>query len=339
MDVLLEKKLKVFFKKVCPHETNVQVEPLAGDGSLRVFWRVRGKISSKTFVAMSNPPLNEDRLRENRAYLMIGKHLRQKGVLLPEIHDWDLDSGFFVMEDLGDRSLQDVAALETDPVPVYTRLVEQLIRFQIDGFQDFDPEWCCQTPRYDRRVMRRYESDYFRKAFLRGYLGIDKPFRELEKAFDFLAEKAGAADTHFLMHRDFQSRNIMVSNEKIGFIDWQGSRLGPLAYDLASLLIDPYTDLTRHQKQQIYDHYVEQLKDENLEWAASVERNYPYLALQRNLQILGAFGFLTRVRKKQWFEQYIPSAVSSLCALLEMQQDAHLKPLKSLMKEMGGSAA
>ena len=275
MDDHLEKKLKIFFKKACPAETDVLFEPLAGDGSLRAFWRVRGKISSETFVVMSNPPSDKDRLRENRAYLMIGKHLRRKGALLPEIYDWDLDTGFFVMEDLGNRSLQDVAALETDPVPVYDRVVEKLIRFQIDGVQHFDPEWCCQTQRYDRTVMRRYESDYFRKAFLEGYLGICKPLAELEKAFDFLAEKAGAADAQFLMHRDFQSRNIMVPDEKIGFIDWQGSRLGPLAYDLASLLIDPYTDLTGPQKQQIYDHYVEELKEEKSKMGGFFRKELP----------------------------------------------------------------
>ena len=126
----------------------------------------------------------------------------------------------------------------------------------------------------------------------------------------------------------------MVMDKKIGIIDWQGGRFGPLAYDLASLLVDPYVRLSDHQKREIYNAYVALVKDRNPAWAAPFERDYPYLAIQRNLQILGAFSFLSKVMKKIYFEAYIPHALKSLESLLSGVADHGLEPLKRLVSEI-----
>ena len=286
---------------------------------------------------MANPPKTPDRKRENYAYLMISNHLRQKGLPLPVIHQYDLAEGWFIMEDLGAESLQDVVLSSKDPVPVYHKVLAHLFQLQVQGGEGFDPAWCCQTERYDRTVMQKYEAHYFRDAFLKGFLGHDQPMRGLETAFDHLAEMASRADGQFFMHRDFQSRNIMVDGEKIGIIDWQGGRLGPMAYDLSSLLIDPYVRLSDIQKEKIYDAYVDRIRDHNPAWADPFERGYPYLAIQRNLQILGAFSFLSKVMKKTYFEAYIPSALKTLESLIdkaEDQGDRGLKPLKQLVSSI-----
>jgi len=283
---------------------------------------------------MQNAPATEFLRRENLAYLKIGGHLFQKGLPVPEIYRYDLVNGWFIMEDLGDENLQACASQNTDKVPVYKKVVEILFRFQIEGSRGFDTSWTCQTERYDRFVMRRYEADYFTDAFLSNYLGLQKDWSPLEAPFDYLAETASKADNRFFLHRDFQSRNIMVSQEKIGIIDWQGGRLGPLAYDLASLLIDPYTALSPSQRDQIFNHYLRLLGDHEPAWVSSFETYFPYLAIQRNLQILGAFAFLTKVKGKTYFRDYISPALGSLSTLLTTLQDHRLSPLTDLLETL-----
>ncbi len=305
--------------------------PIAGDGSKRIFWRVGGLKSDVSYIAMENAPTDDFSKRENTAYLNIGRHLRSKGLPLPEIHRFDLGKGWFIMEDFGDVSLQTACERAKERVPLYAPVVEILFQQQTRGSEGFDTAWTCQTETYDRQVMRRYEVDYFKEAFLGTYLGIRKEWPGLEKSFEHLIEEASRAENRFFLHRDFQSRNIMITGKKIGILDWQGGRLGPLAYDLASLLIDPYTRLPVPEEESIYSMYCQLLRRKHPDRLASFEKTFPYLAIQRNLQILGAFSFLSRVRGKTYFEDYIPGALESLRHLLEAVKDGNLSSLRDLV--------
>jgi len=311
--------------------------PIAGDGSKRIFWRVGEPRSDLTYIAMENAPIDDFSKRENAAYLNIGRHLRNKGLPLPEIYRFDLGKGWFIMEDFGDVNLQTACERVKERVPLYAPVVEILFVQQTRGSEGFDTEWTCQTETYDREVMRRYEVEYFKEAFLGTYLGFRKGWPGLESSFLHLIEEASKAENRFFLHRDFQSRNIMITGEKIGILDWQGGRLGPLAYDLASLLIDPYTKLPALEKEEIYSTYLQLLRQKQPHRVASFEKSFPYLAVQRNLQILGAFSFLSRVRGKTYFEEYIPGAVKSLQHLLETVKEANLSGLRDLVNSLSDS--
>ena len=312
-----------------------EIQTLAGDGSTRIFWRIiPDNPSGPSFVVMENTPDDDFAGRENLAYLRIGKHLKEKGLPAAEIHSCDLERGWFVLEDFGDISLQDAVSQHDHPVDLYKRVVEILFQLQIEGAEGFKGTWTCQTETYDQSVMRQYESDYFREAYLVNYLKLNRDWSTLNRTFDYLAEKAGRAEGGFFLHRDFQSRNIMIADEKIGIIDWQGGRLGPLAYDLASLIIDPYVALRSIQRDRIYQHYLQLLGDYRAGWVDAFEATFPFLAIQRNLQILGAFSFLTRVRGKTSFEVYIDPALESLHQLLRKLEDPKLSPLTELVNDI-----
>jgi len=330
----LKKFIFSFLKDRGIDPEDMTLDPLQGDGSKRIFWRITASVSGPRFIAMANSPNDDIARRENFAYLMIGKHLHQKGVPVPGIYTYDLNQGCFVMEDMGPTSLQDVVFSKKGHLPVYKKLADHLLRLQIAGANNFDPAWCNQTERYDRQVMIKYEANYFRDAFLHLYLGRKRQWPELEVSFNHLAETASRADSSFLLHRDFQSRNIMISDGKIGILDWQGARFGPLGYDLASLLIDPYTDLPQPDRDTIFEHYLALIKEHNAAWTESIKRYYPYLAMQRNLQILGAFSYLTRTIKKPYFETYIPAALRCLRGLLHEVNDPELSPLRDLLKDL-----
>ncbi|MBW1851078.1 MAG: phosphotransferase, partial [Deltaproteobacteria bacterium] len=231
----------------------------------------------------------------------------------------------------------DMVSSSDNPLPLYEKVLEHLFRLQIECAIDFDLTWCCQTQRYDRTVMRQYESNYFREAFLCNYLGLKKEWPELEAPFDHLAEIASKASSRFFLHRDFQSRNIIISKGNIGIIDWQGGRLGPLGYDLASLIIDPYTNLSPQYRSLVFKSYLRLVREYNTTWIEPFKRYYTYLAIQRNLQILGAFSYLTRIQKKGFFEAYIPAALRGLHELLIQVNDPRLSPLKCIVDDIQGS--
>ena len=312
----------------------ITFQKLAGDGSIRLFQRFIPEGCDTSFIIMENTPENVLLEKENLSYLKIGNHLYKKGLAVPEIFDFDLKKGLFILEDLGDINLQKAVSLLNDPIKLYEQILEFLFKLQVEGASGFDPEYCYQTKRYDRYVMRRYESEYFRDSFLINYLGINKDLTGLEMTFDFLASKASYPKSNFFLHRDFQSRNIMICNGKIKILDWQGARLGPLAYDLASLVIDPYTDLSDITKKNIYESYFLLLKESRSVELSSFEESFPYLAIQRNLQILGAFAYLSKIRKKPYFEAFIPTALYSLNSLLVESGDSQLLPLREILNEI-----
>ena len=333
-DTALHAYIKAFVKDIGYPSAGIDVRPIPSDGSQRLFWRVLPDQADISFIAMENAPKDNSAEKENLAYLKIGTHLFQKGLPVPKIHRVDLHRGWFILDDFGDTNLQNAASTRDIRIPLYADVVEILFRLQTIGRQGFDTAWCSQAKRYDQAVMRRYESDYFRDAFLHRYLGLKKDWPELNTPFDHLAETASKADTHFFLHRDFQSRNIMVFKEGIGIIDWQGGRLGPLAYDLASLLIDPYAQLSKEEGERVYQHYLLLLKEYQFGSLDPFKRSYPYLAIQRNLQILGAFSYLSKAQGKPFFETYIPPAIKTLHSLLDELKDPELTSLKDVLNTL-----
>jgi N-acetylmuramate 1-kinase len=313
---------------------NFDINSIAGDGSIRIFNRIESVDTGERFIIMENKPSTEYLKKENMAYLMIGRHLLGKGLPMPKIYSYDLDNGWFILEDMGDIKLQNEVSQRDDSHGLLENVIHLLFKMQIEGAEGFKKEWCCQTEKYDQFVMRRYESDYFRDSFLSNYLGIKSNWPELEGPFDHISQIASTAGCNYFMHRDFQSRNLMICYNKTGILDWQGSRLGPLGYDLASFLIDPYINIPWDEKKQLYGHYVSLLKQHDASVIEFFEVSYPYLAIQRNLQILGAFGYLVKVRGKMYFKEYIPSALKSLDQLLDEVADQKLSSLTRLVHNL-----
>jgi len=304
---------------------------LPADGSKRMFYRVSNEKGS--CIVMANPPTERNTEKENLSYLKIGKHLFSKGIPVPCIYRYDLDHGWFIMEDLGQESLQKIARSSSKRADNYKRVIELLIRMQVEGREGFNPEWCYHTQRYDRFVMEKFESDYFLNYFVKGLAGVKEDFSHVRSSFRHLASCASLAENDFFLHRDFQSRNLIINGDRIGVVDWQGARLGPLQYDLASLLIDPYVALEKDEMMVIYEYYLRLLEKRLPGASAAFTRYYPYVAIQRNLQILGAFSYLSSIQGKKGFLAYVSPALRSLEELLEECADPDLIPLGELAAE------
>ena len=293
---------------------NIQIDKLAGDGSDRHWYRVRYK--SRSFIISDHGicmPKTEQLLQLN-AFIHIGNHLFSKGLSLPRIINYDTISGMVILEDLGDIHLEtQIKQKNTDAftLKIYKKVIDLLIDFSFKGLTGFKKEWTCQTETYSKELIIQKECRYFMEAFIQNYLKIDAAFQEFSNEFEYIADHALKHGLIGLMHRDMQSRNIMVNNDQIFFIDFQSARSGPLQYDLASLLIDPYVNLNAQIRNDLLQYTMKKLKLNKIETKKFLEC-YQYCCLTRNLQFLGAFSFLSQIKKKKVFEQYIPDAVKSL---------------------------
>jgi N-acetylmuramate 1-kinase len=143
-------------------------------------------------------------------------------------------------------------------------------------------------------------------------LGLEVEEAELAPDFEHLLNEVRPEEAPFFLHRDFQSKNLFIQGTEIRVLDFQGGRRGPLGYDLAALLIDPYVDLSPAWQEELLGFYLGLLPQYMAFDHRDFRERYENLALCRNLQILGAFGFLTRVKMKPQFARYIPRALAGL---------------------------
>ena len=333
-----EQMAPVAFEKALERRPSAPIErfPLQGDGSDRRWYRIACGTHSIVMVDHGIRPARDGQ-QEVDAFIDIGTHLAAKGVAVPRIWLHDRFSGLVFLEDLGETHLQEVAARQTNSellLQSYRKVIDQWLHMAMAGRQDFSTRWTWQTPCYDRELILERECRYFVDAFLGGYLGRSETYADLASEFSPLADRTIDHGIPGFLHRDLQSRNIMVKEERIYFIDFQGGRLGPLQYDLASLLIDPYVQLPPEIQKELMAYALRKLKTiANID-ADEFQRGYDCCALTRNLQMLGAFGYLTRVKGKRYFEAYIPAAVSTLQRHLNSQTTVRLPRLTAIINEI-----
>jgi aminoglycoside/choline kinase family phosphotransferase len=285
------------------------LEPLEKGGSDRKFYRVRAH-GVEPLIFVQYGQLRE----ENRHYVEIGAFLAEAGVRVPAMHLHEEAEGRIWMEDLGDTdlwacrnqpwaerrglyeaTLREVRRLHT----AAARLPEKLAALQLQ-------------PAFDARLYD-WEQQYFFTHCLGRHFGIKEV-----PAVAVLAQMAAelAELPRLLVHRDFQSQNIVLKAGVPCLIDFQGMRFGLPQYDLASLLLDPYVDLSEEEQAGLLAFYMGLARGEG-EFVdeASFERTYWLCAAQRLMQALGAYGFLGYERGRADFLAHIPVALPRLLAV------------------------
>jgi len=181
--------------------TSAEVAILDGDGSARTFVRVRDH--EKTLVVVL-PDAGERGREEARSYAAIASHLAARSVPVPAIYAYDAASGMIAAEDLGDQLLyhrMQAAGTFSEKRPLYEEAIDLLLHLQTKGREGFKPEFCWDTPVFDRELMRNREADYFLREFWHSFLRQEVP-PGLPAEFDRLADQAGSAPADFLLHRD-----------------------------------------------------------------------------------------------------------------------------------------
>lgn len=305
---------------------------LHGDGSQRSFYRVI--TATSTLVVVWSPLGDEGFPNENDSYVYMGRHLNSKGVPVPKIYAYGRSEGLILVEDLGSMHLQDaVRSAKGEVKELYRQATDVLIHLQVDASEDLDTSYCFETPLYDPPFVIDRELKYFHERFLVQALGLEVSWDQLEPEFSLLAWRAaGEVRVLVFLHRDFQSRNLMLRDNVIHLIDFQGARLGPPQYDLAALLLDPYVALPHSLQERLLAEHTRRLSELGGISAEEFLEGYPHVALCRNLQILAAFAFLTRVKGRSRFARYIVPAWKQLRRQLAQPACAGYQVLANLVQ-------
>ncbi|MCK5542467.1 MAG: phosphotransferase [Desulfobacterales bacterium] len=302
-----------------PKENNInqmKIQKLTGDGSDREWFRI--ETNKKTYIAADhgiNTSNTSNTTFQLDSFINIGNHLYNKKLPVPKILNFDTFSGIAIVEDLGNKHLETIINNSEDNETIfnwYKKVCDALFSFSKKGLIGFNKKWTFETEEYSKEVILEKECKYFIDAFANKYLKKNVEYKTFLDEFEFIADNCTDSSFKGLMHRDMQSKNIMVKNNFIYFIDFQSARKGPLEYDMASLLIDPYVKLEDSLKEQILEYFLDIIVNNNIIDAKHFKHCYKYCCITRNLQILGAFSYLSKVKNKKRFEAFIPFALASL---------------------------
>ncbi|MEN3942312.1 phosphotransferase [Prosthecobacter sp. SYSU 5D2] len=300
------------------------VEPIVKGGSDRHFYRF-------TWEGESHPPMilmvYTMARRDNPKFVPATRRLAALGVNVPKIFAFDEQRLCVWLEDLG---RDDLHAHRDDPWETRRGLYEATLReaakiHAVKAASLSAADLGSMEPEFNEGLYD-WEQNYFMEHFVRNVLRRDADHADHAPARTVLMElrQRLARLPRCLVHRDFQSQNVLLKDGQAWLVDYQGLRPGLAEYDLASLLFDPYVTLSRSERGELLQYYAD------LRGLALPDlRQVVYqCAAQRLMQALGAYGNLSRNQGKTAFEQHIPAGVRNLSAVCEEAQE--LAPLRSL---------
>jgi aminoglycoside/choline kinase family phosphotransferase len=281
------------------------LEKIPQSGSNRMYFRIH--TADRSFIATYN-----DNVRENRTFVHYSRHFRAKGCPVPEIYAINEAYTIYLQEDFGNLSLLGELEKQGHGQPVYAffqKSLAQLAHLQIVGDEGLDYSWAITSKEFGKQAIL---SDllYFKYYFL-DTLQIPYDKERLIDDFEALSTYLTHVDHKYFMFRDFQSRNIMLKDEAVHFIDFQGGMKGALQYDVASLLWQAKAELPDDWKDGLLEYYmdcVEIILDKKIDRSRFVSQYNGYVLI-RLLQVLGAYGFRGLFERKAHFLISIPLAL------------------------------
>lgn len=312
----------------------VRITPIEKGGSDRKFYRV--SYASEQSIILVKYDLKRE---ENRLYVEIAEFLAAHEIRAPKIYFHDATEGLIWLEDLGETDLWSQRD-ENWPArrPLYESALDEIAKLH-------------QLPASARHTIRtqlspefnaalyQWEQSYFFENCLGRYFAIDSELLAGLAALPALREIATRLGSlpRVLVHRDFQSQNIIIRDGQAYLIDFQGMRPGLAEYDLASLLYDPYVTLSAAERAELLEYYREARGGDLPGAEEDFTEILQLCAMQRLMQALGAYGFLGLVRGGKAFLGHIAPAMQSLRSVLDGR--AGLEKLSRALDDLPSSVA
>jgi aminoglycoside/choline kinase family phosphotransferase len=282
----------------------IHIQQLAGDASFRRYARI--EVEGRHLIVMDAPTTHED----SRPFVGVDLTLAAHGVRVPKILAYDLDRGFMLLEDFGDTLFSD--ALTADNADeMYAQAMNQLIELQQTPMT---ADWVLPSYHQDKLIS---EMGLFDQWFLPYILKRDLTHDESVRL----------TQPQVFVHRDYHCRNLMVLRDEtaLGIIDFQDAVIGPITYDLVSLLRDAYVAWPQAQVQQWVQKFWQrsQLKGQLVSVSlAQFEQWFDLMGAQRHLKVLGIFVRLSQRDGKHGYLGHLPLVLSYL--ILETRHHAVL---------------
>ena len=299
------------------------LKPASEDASFRTYHRLF--LKNKTFIVMDAPPEQEN----CKAFIKITKKLRACDVNVPIIHNVNIEQGFLLLSDLG-NDLYLNKLNKSSIYELYSDALSTLVSIQVlvnvGGVDEYD------------KSLLISEMNLFREWLIEKHLNIklsDSQVKTLTTLFDLLVNNALQQPKVFV-HRDFHSRNLMVTKENNpGVIDYQDAVYGPISYDLVSLLKDCYIKWPKEEIDKWIDFYLNKLYEEKAQYRINRDefvRWFDLMGVQRHLKASGIFMRLSHRDGKHNFLKDIPRTLSYILDLKETYEE--LQPICIILEEL-----
>lgn len=297
-------------------QTILHTQRLPQSGSHRLYVRL--------FLANGQTVMgayNED-VKENEAFFSFTQSFLQANINVPRILAISEDRMYYLLTDLGDETLYQYLSrrrrgkvLPNDVYDYYRTVIQQLPRIQVVAKKHIDFSVCYPRPAFDRQSMQ-WDLSYFKYYFLKLFpVAFDEQL--LEEDFNQLIHYLMEVNQDYFLYRDFQSRNVMLRQGNVYFLDYQGGRKGALQYDLASLLYDAKAALSEVKRKELLNYYLDELsKYEEVHREEFIAHYYAFVLI-RILQALGTYGYRGMIEHKMHFVMSIPYAMKNLKHLID----------------------
>jgi len=312
MEVILEAIKQLFLSYAGKDWEHIEKIPQSGGD--RIYFRI--KAGTDSYIATYN--LN---IKENETFIYFAQHFHSRGLPVPKVLTVSSDQKIYLQEDLGAASLLDVLEKEGKTERVYNlfqKSLKALVQLQVKGSEGLDYSKCLTSKTFGKHAVLTdllYYKYYFLDTLQYPY---DK--QALIDEFELLSDQLSDSHFNYFMFRDFQSRNIVVKNDEVFFIDFQGGMKGGMPYDVASLLWQAKAELSNEWKERLLNDYIkeaEQVLGETIN-ATLFKKQYHGFVLLRLLQVLGAYGFRGLFERKAHFLTSIPLGLRNLKNFLDV---------------------
>lgn len=301
-----------------------QISMIAGDASDRSFWRVDfmkpiGAAASTMALMCYDSDQSSAGLED---FISVQQEMKDAGIPVPTVYAYDTALGMALMEDFGDTMLEHVVQGE-DMKRIeflYRKAVDAIVDIQVYGTEEMDDSCVAFSRSFDVEKLM-FEFNFFHQHAVLGHKAaiIDPADEKTIKDGYLYISSVLSSQPRFMTHRDYHCRNIMVlADDSLGLVDFQDARLGPVQYDLVSLLLDSYAKLPADLSDRLYEYYLEARKKAGaeIEDREEFDRIYAFQAAQRSIKAAGSFAYLDTVKMKNRYLAYFGTALGYAGAAL-----------------------
>ncbi|SFZ98586.1 COG3178: Predicted phosphotransferase related to Ser/Thr protein kinases [hydrothermal vent metagenome] len=308
------KQIKEWLKSI---NCDGELEAITGDASFRKYYRLKSSMHSGIVMDSS---LQKESIAP---FVDIEHRLYEAGVRVAKIFTYDMEKGFVFLEDLGNTHLYDI--INDDFELFYNKAIDTIVKMQ-----NTDTEG---LPLYDKEFLH-FEMDLMKEWYIEKYLGItlnETQESMLKETLESISSVVLSQPHDVFVHRDFHSKNLMFGcSEDIVVIDYQDARVGPLTYDLVSLLRDVYVEFDIKDVERLALRFKE-IKGINID-DETFMRWFDFMGLQRHIKILGIFARLNIRDGKKDYLEHIPLTLKYVLEIASKYEET--QSLAKMIKEI-----
>ena len=294
------------------------IEVASSDASFRSYYRLNhGNVT----LLLMDSSLEKDSMQ---AFINVTSKLHAVNVKAPKILEQNLEKGFLILEDFGSTHYLDVLNWDNFE-ELYKKAIDEIIKMQNANTKNL--------PLYDKAFLIK-EMDLMQEWYMAKLLPVTLSQKQkdvIKNALDSIADVVLAQPQGVFVHRDFHSRNIMLTQEnKIGVIDYQDAMNGAITYDIASLLEDSYVEFDREDMQKLVLYFRDK-KGLDVDDATFIKW-FDFMCMQRHIKVLGIFARLYKRDGKKGYLKDIPLTLKYLFDTAKLYEET--KPLNQMFKEI-----